>query len=130
MSMGNPKSKLAIIYFISVALVLAPFISFGQNSGKNGFATVTGDLLNPDKLFEVLKNKITLPLFKGKEVNLPTTSDALKEAAPQLKEISSGIKEETGIDLSKFLSWIAKILKVFFQIIINLLEQVSKTLGS
>ena len=128
--MGNSKGKLTRIYLISVALALTPFVSFGQDSGKNGFAAVTKDLLNPDKLFEVLKNNITLPLFKEKGVNLPTTSDALKEAAPKLKEISSGIKEETGIDLSKFLSWFAKILKVFFQIIINLLEQVSKILGN
>lgn len=128
--MGNPKSKLAIIYFISVALALTPLISFGFSFSQKGLAATVGDLINPDKWFNALKQNITIPLSKDQEVKIPTTSDVLKEASPKLKEINIGVKEETGIDLSKFLSWLAKILKVFFQIIVNLLEKVSETLKS
>lgn len=131
------NKSLWIVGFLSLMLAFAPFVGLGVTEVKNEFAAAATELLNPDRWFEMLKRNITIPLpnfsadksKKGEEVKIPTPEEALKEASPQLQEVSRGVREETGIDLAKFIGWSAKVLKVFFQVIINLLEQVSKAMG-
>lgn len=102
-------------------------MALAENS-KLQFAAMVGDLLKPEKWFEVLKKNITIPVL-DEEINIPTPTKTLEDASSTLRDINKDILEETGIDFAKFFSWIAKVLKVFFQIIINLIETISKTLS-
>ncbi len=129
MKLFKNKNLLAV-YFLSVMLTLAPFLSLGFADTKSGFAITAGELLNPDKWFEILKENITIPISKDQEVKIPNPEEALKESSPKLQEINKGVKEEVGIDFAKFFGWIAKVLKAFFQVIINLLEALSKAFGA
>lgn len=122
--------RLLLTYFLAMMLALAPFISFGVGDTTKGFATTVGDLLNPDTWFKALKENITIPISKDQEVKVPTPEQALKEASPKLQEVNKGVKEQTGVDLAKFIGWSAGVLKVFFQVIVNMLEQVSNALKS
>lgn len=124
------KKELYITYLLAVVLALSPFVAFGVAEDKKEFAATVGELLNPDAWFKALKENITIPISKDQEVKIPTPEEALKEASPQLQEVNRGVKEEIGIDFAKFIGWFAKVLKVFFQIIVNLLEQVSEALKS
>lgn len=122
--------KLLAAYLFAVVLALAPLASLGvADTGKN-FAATVGELLNPDTWFKALKQNITIPLSKDQEVKIPTPEEALKEASPKLQEVNKEIREEVGIDFAKFIGWFARVLKVFFQIIVDLLEQVSDALKS
>lgn len=115
---------------ISVLLPLLPFIGLGAGDLKKEYAAAavsTSNLLNPDRWFEILKRNITIPISQDQIINIPTPEESLKQTAPQLKEIGRGVKEETGIDLPKFIGWFAKVLKVFFQIIVDLLETVARS---
>src|SRR3989344_8969504 len=118
------------VYFLSVVLLIIPFIGLRADTGwPKEYAAETvslGDFLNPDKWFEILKRNITIPISKEKIVNIPTPEEAIRQSSPQLQEIGRGVREETGIDLAKFIGWIAKILKLFFQIIVNILEAVAR----
>ena len=128
-----PKSKKIIwVYFISVTIPLFPFISLGAGDLKKEYAAAavsTRDLLNPDKWFEVLKRNITIPISKEQVIKIPTPEESLKQSAPKLKEIGRGVKEETGVDLAKFIGWFAKVLRLFFQIVVDLLDTVAKSFG-
>lgn len=132
------KYKNYLTYAIFMALALAPSIALGFSYAQDGYAAITAEFLNPDKLFKELKKNVTIPIFQeGSEIKVsttslkvPTTSDVLKEASPKLKEINTDVREETGIDLSKFLSWFVKILKIFFQLVVDILEKVSQALKS
>jgi len=129
-----PKSKtIILVYSIAVTIPLLPFIVFGAKAGdwpkEYAAAVSTGDLLNPDKWFEVLKRNITIPISQKQTVKIPTPEEALRQTSPQLREISRGVREETGIDLAKFIGWFAKVLKVFFQVVVDLLETVARSLG-
>lgn len=120
--------NLLFVYFISVTIALAPFASFGMAETRKDFAGVASDLLNPDKLFNALKQNITVPISSDQKVEVPTPEQALKDASPKLQEVNRDVKEETGIDLAKFIGWFAKILRVFFQTVIDILEAVSGAL--
>lgn len=128
------KSRKTIwVYLISVTLPLLPFISLGARDLKQEYtasAVSTRDLLNPERWFEALKRNITIPISQDQIVNIPTPEEALRQTSPQLKEIGRGVKEETGIDLPKFIGWFAKVLKIFFQVIVDLLETVARSFGS
>ncbi len=87
------------------------------------------DFLNPDKWFDILKRNITIPISKEKTVNIPTPEEAIRQSSPQLHEIGRGVREETGIDLAKFIGWMAKVLKLFFKVIVDLLETVARSFG-
>lgn len=128
--MGGFRKELYITYFLAVALALSPFVAFGVTDSRPEFAATVGELLNPDTWFKALKENITIPISKDQEVKIPTPEEALKEASPQLQEVNKGVREEVGIDFAKFIGWFAKVLKVFFQIIVSLLEQVSNALKS
>jgi len=123
------KNFLLIIYLLPAMLILAPTLSLASAHPQYELAATVGDLLNPNKWFEALKKNITFPISKEQEVKIPRPEEALKEAAPKLKEVNQQVKEETGIDFAKFIGWSAKVLKAFFQVIINLLEQVSQALS-
>lgn len=138
-----PKSRTTIrVYLISVVLPLLPFISLGLTRAPVALgagdlkkeyiaaAISTRDLLNPDKWFEILKRNITVPISKEQIIKIPTPEESLKQTSPQLKEINRGVREETGIDLAKFIGWFAKVLKVFFQVIVDLLETVAKSFSA
>lgn len=122
----------AVVVFISIATISSvPFVVHGKEGKVTaGFATTVGELLNPDKWFEILKKNITFPITRGTEIKVPTPEEALEGASSTLRDINKDIREEVGIDFAKFFGWFAKVLKVFFQIIINLLETLSKTLTS
>ncbi len=123
--------KLLIVYLFSVMLALVPFTGLGLgDSPQIQLAATAGDLLNPDKWFEALKKNITIPISKDREIKLLTPEETLQEVSPRLQEINTGVQEETGVDLAKFIKWFAEVLKVFFQILVNILEQVSEALGS
>ncbi len=128
----NPfqDKKLLAVYLFAVMLALAPFVSFGVIDTRKNFASTVGELLNPDTWFKALKENITIPISKDQEVKIPTPEEALKEASPKLQEVNREVREEVGIDFAKFIGWFAKVLKVFFQIIVNVLEQVANALKS
>lgn len=108
-------------------LMIFPLASFAAAPGA---ATETGSLLNPDKLFEAIKKNITIPLPTGQQkVEIPKPEDALKNASPKLQEVNKDVKEETGIDLGKFISWMAKVLKLFFRFVVDILEAVANALN-
>lgn len=125
--MGNQKRKLIIF---SVALALIPFTYILADDNESQPATALGNILNPDKLFDALKQNVTIPISGDKDINLPSATEALESVSPKLQEINTDVNEETGINLSKFISWFAKILKAFFQFIVNLLERMSEALKS
>lgn len=107
----------------------ASFIVFSMYLPHAAFATTTvGDLLNPDYLFRALRSNITIPISTTTQVELPTPQQAIEQNAPQLREINRDIQEETGINFAKFVGWFAKILRVFFLFIVDLLETVSHSL--
>lgn len=122
-------NKSWVYFLLSVVLLIIPFIGSGEgiNLPKEYAAEIisTSNILNPSKWFEVIKRNITIPIPKGKIINIPTPEEALKGAAPQLLEINRGVEEETGIDIAKFIGWMAKVLKIFFQFIIDILKAVS-----
>lgn len=122
------KRSYSLIFILSV-LFLAPPAVLG-NEPEYGFAaTVTlGEILNPDKWFEAFKKNITLPLSTSTEIKIPTTEDVLDRASTTLRGINEDIREEVGIDFGKFVGWSARVLKLFFQVITNILEQVAKYL--
>lgn len=120
------------VYFpLTVILLTVPFIGLGASLDfKKEYAAQTipiNDFINPDKWFDILKRNITIPISKENIVSIPTPEEALKQSSPQLREIGRGVQEETGIDLAKFIGWMAKTLKLFFQIVINLLENVARS---
>jgi len=105
-----------------------PLFALGQMDNKN-YAGATADILNPDKLFKALKENITITLpTSDKPLEITTPQKALEEASPKLQEVSKDVKDETGIDFAKFLRWTAKILKLFFQTVVDILEMVAKAL--
>lgn len=126
--------------FIGISIILtaaafaAPFSTKAQESSVDTeYAGIVADLLNPDKLFESLKKNITIPAAPvsektGDSITLPTPKEALKDASPKLQEVNKDIKDETGVDFAKFTAWFAKVLKVFFLTVVDLLETVSKAL--
>lgn len=125
------KATVAFMLISAAATSSAPFVVQGKEGNTvAGFATTVGELLNPDKWFEILKKNISFPITKDTKVKVPTPEEALDEASSTLRDINKDIREEVGIDFAKFFGWFAKILKVFFQIIVNLLETISKTLTS
>lgn len=116
------RSKIYNILF----LMIFPFVGFAAVPGA---AAETSSLLNPDKLFEAIKKNITIPLPAGQKVEIPKPEDALKNASPKLQEVNKDVKEETGIDLGKFISWMAKVLKLFFRFVVDILEAVANALS-
>ncbi len=124
-----PKAIITFI-FISIAIISGtPFMVQGEDGNRTAsFAATVGELLNPDKWFEVFKKNITFPITKDTEVKVPTPEEALQGASSTLRDINKDIRDEVGIDFAKFFGWFAKVLKVFFQIIINIIETISKTL--
>ena len=119
-------------YLITIFLLLAiPHFAFvnAKYPGNKEFAGITADILNPDKLFEVLKKNVTIPLPENKEgITLPNPDQALKDASPKLQEVNKDIQQETGVDFSKLISWFAKVLKLFFLTIVDILDKVSNSL--
>lgn len=132
---ANALSMQKLVFCITTLLLAAVCLFPAPARGVvtlDEFATATGNLLNPDKLFETLKKNITvsLPTSTEKQIKVPSPEEALKEASPKLQEINRGVKEEVGIDFSKLIGWFAKILKVITQIVIDLLEKLSGILKS
>ena len=125
----------AICFLVIFAFcaVSAPLSSAGaQEYESREFAGTAADFLNPDKLFEALKKNITIPIpgaaSTAEKIEVPTPGQALEKASPKLQEVNQEVREETGIDLAKFIGWFAKILKVFFLTVVDLLEMVSQAL--
>lgn len=125
--MDGQKRKLIVF---SVVLVLMPFAYIQAHENDSQPASALGNILNPDKFFNALKQNITIPISGGKGVILPSATETLEGVSPKLQKINTDVNEETGINLSKFIGWFAKILKAFFQIIIDLLEKISGALKS
>lgn len=112
-----------------LAIYLVPSVTYADTLFGSEYAGITSKLLNPDTLFKTLKENITIPLpTVDKKIEVPTPEKALKDASPKLQEVNRDVKEETGIDLAKFIGWFAKILKLFFQVIVDLLEQVASAM--
>lgn len=97
-------------------------------SGELQFAASIGEFLKPETWFGVLKKNITIPVLDEK-ITVPTPAEALEGASSTLRDINKDIKEEVGIDFAKFFGWFARVLKTFFQVIVNLIETISKTLS-
>lgn len=119
------------LYVLVFVLMAVPTLAAAESTAYAGSAA---DLLNPDKLFDALKKNITIPIpafeegEKGQDVQVPTAKETLEKVSPELQEVNKGIREETGVDFAKFISWSAKILKLFFQTVVDLLETVSKAM--
>lgn len=110
---------------VAVSVLAAPCV--GLASGLQ-YAGAAADLLNPDNLFDILKRNITIPINTEQKIEILTPEQALEKSSPQLQEVNQDVKAETGIDLAKFISWFAGMLKLVFQIIVDLLDNVSKAL--
>jgi hypothetical protein len=109
------------IFFI-VALVGIPLAGHAQapnDSESNGF-------------FDLFKRNITIPFDvpELKSGGLPSPEETLEEYSPKLKEFNQEVQEETGINLSKFLSWIVKILQWIFEFIVSALKALANALKS
>lgn len=121
------------IYFTAALLAVLPFVVLGGENGlrKGNMGFSTRDLLDPDKWFDALKRNITIPipLSSDQQIIIPTPEEALQKTSPKFQEINRGVREETGLDLAKFIGWFAKVLKVFFQIVVDLLETVARSFG-
>lgn len=91
---------------------------------------VRTDFLNPDVLYKILKENVSIPLPEHREgpIVLPAPEQALQNASSSLRHFNKGVREKTGINLGKFIAWFAKILKVFFQIIVDFLDIVARSL--
>ncbi len=114
-------------YLLGIVALLAVFVPLSSAGAQVNF-------LNPDKLFEALKRNITIPIPSStssvENIEVPSPGQTLEKASPKLREVNRDIQEETGIDFAKFIGWFAKILKVFFLTIVDLLEKVSESLRS
>lgn len=113
-----------ILLLVAIATTV-PCIGF---AAEPQYAGALADILNPDKLFDSLKRNITIPVGPDEKIEIPTPEQALQQSSPKLQEVNKDVKTETGIDLAKFISWFAKVLKLFFQIIVDLLDNVAKAL--
>ena len=85
----------------------------------------TASLLNPDELFKALRENITVPLTPSTTFTLPTPQQSLKDAEqfkPKIDEINKEVQKESGVDLKKFTTFIAKITITIFKVIISVLE--------
>lgn len=118
--------------FCAVLIPLSSAQAQKQEQESKEFAGTAADLLNPDKLFEALKRNITIPIPSATStvdnIEVPSPGQALEKASPKLQEVNQDVREETGIDLAKFIGWFAKVLKVFFLTLVDLLEKVAQTL--
>lgn len=113
---------------VCLLLQLMPVVAFGS---ENGIPDVKiQELVNPNKLFDLLKKNISIPISGDYNFEVPTPTKILASSSPRLREINREVKKEAGIDLSKLIGWFAKALQVFFQFIVNLLNQVSEALKS
>ena len=114
-------------YLLGIVALLAVFVPLSSAGAQVNF-------LNPDKLFEAVKRNITIPIPSStssvENIEVPSPGQTLEKASPKLREVNRDIQEETGIDFAKFIGWFAKILKVFFLTIVDLLEKVSESLRS
>lgn len=115
----------AAIYLLGILTLFVVFTPLPPAEAQVNF-------LNPDKLFEALKKNITLPIpsatSTADKIEVPSPGQALEKASPKLQEVNRSVREETGIDLAKFIGWFAKMLKVFFLTIVDILEKVSSAL--
>jgi hypothetical protein len=130
-----PIKAIYLSGIVVLAVAASPFIfAEAEVNADKEFAGIAADILNPDKLFEALKKNITIPTSpalektEGDSITLPTPKEALKDASPKLQEVNKDIKDETGIDFAKFIAWFARVLKVFFLTVVDLLETVSGAL--
>lgn len=121
------------IFTLAIIIFLNPPFVEAQGRVDKEFAGIAADILNPDKLFEALKKNITIPAAPisekiGDKTDLPNPKETLKEASPKLQEVNKDVKEETGVDFAKLIGWFAKVLKVFFLTVVDLLETVSTSM--
>lgn len=112
---------------ISIFFIFSARVCLATNPEPQ-FAASVGEFLKPETWFGVLKKNITLPVLDEK-ITVPTPAQALEDASSTLRDINKDIKEEVGIDFAKFFGWFARVLKAFFQVIVNLIETISKTLS-
>lgn len=130
--MVDQKQK--VLYILCfLALSLAASQSKAETSTPTLPTPSVRDLLNPDSWFRALKQNITIPISEDqliKPITLPKPEETLQEVSPTLQQVNKDVREETGIDFAKFIGWFAGVLKVLFQIIVNILEAVSKAMKS
>jgi len=118
--------QLKIKYFFLFFVLFTPFFSLANSvSDYYNKPLQTASLLNPDELFKALRENITVPLTPDTTITLPTPQQSLKDAEklkPKIDEINKEVQEESGVDLKKFTSFIAKITITIFKVIISVLE--------
>ena len=116
------KIKIIFLFFA----LFTPFFSLANSvSDYYNKPPQTASLLNPDELFKALRENITVPLTPDTTITLPTPQQSLKDAEklkPKIDEINKEVQEESGVDLKKFTSFIAKITITIFKVIISVLE--------
>ena len=113
-----------------VSLLILGFLLASSGVAQINLAAAGNNILNPDTLFDALRRNITIQIPNSSTtVELPTPEQALSQSSTTLRGYSSDIKEETGVDLPKFIGWFAKMLTLFFRVIVDLLESVSRTLS-
>lgn len=113
-----------------VSLLILGLLLASSGTAQINLAAAGNNILNPDTLFDALRRNITIQIPNSSTtVELPTPEQALSQSSTTLRGYSSDIKEETGVDLPKFIGWFAKMLTLFFRVIVDLLESVSRTLS-
>jgi len=115
---------IVIICFISITAVA---ISYGSVNAKGEWRQENiNTLLDPRYWLGAIQNSITIPSLE----NWMTPEKALGTISPKLQEINKGVKETAGIDLAKFIGWVAHIIQVVFQTIVNFLKTTAGSLQS
>lgn len=130
--MVDQKQKVLYVLCFA-AFFLTVFQSKAETSTPSIPTPSVRDLLNPDSWFRALKQNITIPASKDqliKPITLPKPEETLQEISPTLQQVNKDVREETGIDFAKFIGWFSGVLKVLFQIIVNILEVTSKAMKS
>lgn len=100
---------------------------------KNGLASPyfdyngpeTASLLNPDKFFEELRKNITIPISSTTEINIPSPEQSIKDAAklrPKIDELTKTVEEESGVNIKKLFTFLAKMTIGIFKTVILTLE--------
>lgn len=124
--------KICLLVVFIAGFAVSGISYAAETTTQDYLRTITqpkSDFFSPERLFDSFKRNITIPVPFGGKIELPQPQRALEDAAPKLREINRDIREETGIDFAKFIGWAAEMLRIFFAVVVNLMEKVAGSLA-
>ena len=88
-------------------------------------------LLDPQRWLRVVPDAFRINVAPEFQITpWLTPREAFEQISPKLQEINIQVREETGVDLAKFMQWAAKIIHAIAQVLTEMLENLSHTLGT